>query len=571
MTSHTIRDLLGLLAASLLLFGLGLGARDLWNPNEPVYGLAVQEMFEAGEWLVPTANGEEFVEKPILYYWGALAASHLAGGVNETTLRVPLVLTSTLAVILVYIWLLPALGRRWALITAGLCATEVGFFMAARTIQMDSLVAVATLGAIIPLTRMLDGKLRPSRAWGLAGLAAGLGFAAKGPVGLALPALIWITYCVWSKRSPWMHLSAMPWAVLLFLLVAAPWYVALWATGRSDLVVEFLVNQNFNRYLSPWHHHQPWWYYLKYFFLEFAPWSLFVPLTIGLRSDSDAQRSVTRLAWIWIAVIVLFFSLSSGKRSPYILPIAPAIALLTAQLFSSWIAGKLSLWRARATATVVALLATLISTAGGAFLIYALEGATTVDGVNLRLSIHLATVVLLVSGLSLWSLCIIGMRRPGVQIGGLLAVFFLIYITFTVGVFPALNPLKSARNFGIELNEIVAPDEPIASYRVWQVHAAYPYYAHRTIPSLETVEELNRYWAEAEGFLLVEQQHRIELSQRIPLPEPALSRKIGSKKIFLYSMKGAVHDSAVDRRARLQREGSAVRKLASNRSGDGTP
>ena len=48
------RDLLWLAAAATLLFGVALGARDLWNPNEPIYGLAVREMAERGDWLLPT-------------------------------------------------------------------------------------------------------------------------------------------------------------------------------------------------------------------------------------------------------------------------------------------------------------------------------------------------------------------------------------------------------------------------------------------------------------------------------------------------------------------------------------
>ena len=43
------RELALLAIGSAVLFGLGLGARDLWNPNEPIYGEAVREMAERGE------------------------------------------------------------------------------------------------------------------------------------------------------------------------------------------------------------------------------------------------------------------------------------------------------------------------------------------------------------------------------------------------------------------------------------------------------------------------------------------------------------------------------------------
>jgi len=102
------RDLIGLVLLTTLLFLPGLGARDLWNPSEPAYGRAVAEMAEAGEWLVPTVNGERFLEKPPLYFWMVRLAG-LAGGVNEFTLRLPAFLSAIVATLFVYL-----LGRREA-------------------------------------------------------------------------------------------------------------------------------------------------------------------------------------------------------------------------------------------------------------------------------------------------------------------------------------------------------------------------------------------------------------------------------------------------------------------------
>ena len=72
------RDLVVVGLAAAILFLTALGARDLWNPNEPTYGRGVAEMAESGTWLMPTVNGLVFAEKPILYFWMARAASVLA-------------------------------------------------------------------------------------------------------------------------------------------------------------------------------------------------------------------------------------------------------------------------------------------------------------------------------------------------------------------------------------------------------------------------------------------------------------------------------------------------------------
>ena len=78
----TRRDLCLLLLLAVSMFVPWLGARDLWNPNEPIYGQAVVEMAQQGEWLIPSVNGIPFLEKPILYFWSARIAG-VIGGVNE--------------------------------------------------------------------------------------------------------------------------------------------------------------------------------------------------------------------------------------------------------------------------------------------------------------------------------------------------------------------------------------------------------------------------------------------------------------------------------------------------------
>ena len=70
-------DALILVLLSGFLFFVALGARDLWNPNEAIYGRATVEMAERGDWLIPTVNGKVFAEKPIFYYWSALSAAKL--------------------------------------------------------------------------------------------------------------------------------------------------------------------------------------------------------------------------------------------------------------------------------------------------------------------------------------------------------------------------------------------------------------------------------------------------------------------------------------------------------------
>ena len=282
------RDLIWLAVGAGLLFVLFLGGRDLWNPNEPLYGRAVVEMERQGEWLVPTVNGLTFDEKPILYYWLALVAVKVTGVVNERTLRLPGALAGVACVLLVYLLGFAFAGRNRARLSAALFATSYVIFWECRTVQMDILVTLACLGAVLAVPASgcasgrpgrLDrcrrrrrarfpcqgtdrGRLSRHRGAALAGLDTTLELLRPGPLALGAVA---------------------------FVAVAAPWFVWLWAAGQSDFVIEVLYRQNFTRFSDPWDHQNPWWYFLIHFWPDFAPWAFFVPLAI--RAGGGPRRA----------------------------------------------------------------------------------------------------------------------------------------------------------------------------------------------------------------------------------------------------------------------------------------
>jgi hypothetical protein len=60
---------------------------NFWAPVEPRYGEIVRVMFAKDEWIVPTVNGGIYTDKPVFFFWLALVASKIAGGVSEWTVR----------------------------------------------------------------------------------------------------------------------------------------------------------------------------------------------------------------------------------------------------------------------------------------------------------------------------------------------------------------------------------------------------------------------------------------------------------------------------------------------------
>ena len=248
------RDRLALTALVLLLTLPALGARDLWNPNEPTYGLAVREMIAADSWLIPTVNGERFLEKPPLFFWLARGASALLGEA-PFALRLPSVLAAWLGVLSVF-----SIARRFGERRSGWIAAGVFFSLAAvaqtaRQVQMDLLLTSCVAAALALALSEKRGRAL------LAGLALGAGVLAKGPVAILAFGLPWL-----ALRLPWRRL---PEVTLGLVLAVMPWLSALAIQGELGVLNEMFFRQSVTRYLDAWDHAQPAWYYLKYLWIDF--------------------------------------------------------------------------------------------------------------------------------------------------------------------------------------------------------------------------------------------------------------------------------------------------------------
>jgi len=522
-------DLLGLAVVSLCFFFVALGARDLWNPNEPVYGRAVVEMEENGSWTIPTVNGRVFAEKPILYFWAARAASSVLGGVDELSLRVPSALSAIASVLLTYLLVLPYVGRRRALWASALFATLYQVFWAARAVQMDILVLISTLGVVLPLTRRMDFGLRPARAWAWAGLAAGLGFAAKGPVSLVLPAIVIAGYALARGKLRILVEPQMLIGVAVAVAAGSPWFILLWLDGETAFLYEVLWRQNFQRFVNAWDHDQPWWYFLEYLWLDYAPWAWLLPAAWFLAPKDEGERRLHRLSWIWIAGIVVFFSLSDSKRAPYILPVAPAVAVLAAAVVDRWVAGRLENKSRVAAIVALALLATLLLVGGIGVLVAPLEIPPALVSVA-----SVVGALLAVTG----AFTVFGILRrkrfPRLAPSALLAGVTALFLVAAVWALPATDPLKSARVFSETMNVRVG-DGTLASFGLWDWRSGYSYYADRSIDSLEDETELRRFWEETEKpFVLVEDRH-VDVVSALPDAELVEQRRIGSRTASLFT------------------------------------
>lgn len=304
--------------------------RPLMLPDEGRYVGVAWEMLRSGDWLTPTLNGLPYFHKPPLFYW-ITAASMSVFGLHEGAARAAPLLGAWTAGMALYLFV----RRWWSEVDARralvVLAVQPLFFLGGQFANLDMLVA----GCITATTLLLaDAALsietaRPHRA-ALAGAyaMAALGLLAKGLIGFVLPALVIGLWLVLRRR--WRTLARLLWwpGALLFVAIAAPWFLAM-QQRYAGFLDYFFVVQHFKRFTETgFNNAQPFWFYPALLIACSLPWWPWARAAWRQSTTTDGPRAPVRLLMVvWLVAVVVFFSLPHSKLVGYILPAVPPLAL----------------------------------------------------------------------------------------------------------------------------------------------------------------------------------------------------------------------------------------------------
>ena len=346
-------------------FGLTL---PLVGPDEPRYAQVAREMFERGDWITPTLGGFDWFEKPALLYWLEIASYKLFG-VNEFAARFGSAIFGLGTIFC--LWILGRFSAAenteqmrkdeivndfsktsvaeknfawWLVLTA---STSIGLIVFSRGASFDIILT-------FPLTAALAGFFIFDRSKRKSGFTfhlplfifyffIGVALIAKGLVGIVFPFSIVAFYYLLSRKTPSKaFLLSLFWGTILSLAIASVWYLPMYQANGWKFIDEFFIQHHFQRFTSDkYQHHQPFWFFLLVLPLMTLPWlpfflasifDYFKSQTINRRIQHSAlstQHSALRtFAFAWLAVPLVFFSLSGSKLPGYILPALPAAMIL---------------------------------------------------------------------------------------------------------------------------------------------------------------------------------------------------------------------------------------------------
>lgn len=448
-----------MLAIVVFLLFRGLGSVGLTGADEPRYAQIAHEMLAHHDWVTPQLNGEPWLEKPPLYYWGAMVSFEVFG-VHDWAARVPSACWALLMVAAIYFQ--TRRFRRGAEISAVLItATCAGLDIFSHAASTDIGLAACFVVAMLGWQSWFESR---DKRWLLQFyFFLGFGVIAKGPIAVGLAGLIIATFLV-MRREPRLALRTI-WlpGVALFFAVTLPWYFEVQRSNPSFTRV-FFLEHNLERFGTNLYHHQhPVWYYVPVLLALLAPWSIlaFFAFSTAIRDalsggvgSEDRNGGYRSFLIVWAIVPLVFFSFSKSKLPGYILPAVPAITILTADYLRQLAKRDLPraiAWSHGAGCGLLVVITLIVLRRLGAF-----QHHYAVDPLTIGVALAMLLAIYLIPRKATAALVSLSTLTPLLLIGAIIEA-------------PAtalIDSCYSSRSAAVELQQLIENQEPVAVFEV---------------------------------------------------------------------------------------------------------
>ncbi len=499
-----------------------LGYASLLDPDEAHYAELTREMLHSGSWLVPLLDGKPYIDKPVLFHWLQGACVILLGE-TEFAARLPSAIAA-LVLFAVTRWAGAALlGAEAGSLGVVMFATIPATFALASIALFDMVFACFLFGG---LGCLLVAAIRGGERVEVCGYALlTLAVMTKGPVALVL-VFLWIVAAIAISARTRQAIGGLHWKLGLFCvaLAASPWFV--WMHGRfgSEFVGGYLLAGNlfyFTRPLDFSARAVSHTFYVRAFSGAFFPWSA---VTIGrgldiLRRRAHLIETAEALLWLWVLVVVGFFSIARFKLDHYIFPAAPACCLIAARAWRDAADDRRRAWNATRIAVLVIAGILIV---GGSF------GSVYLSELDLQLP-WMAIVLpltLVAGGICLMFQCARLQWRVPYSAMALVATLLASYATVVVIGFPALEKMRPTARLAMQLRRATAGDAPVGLYELERWRGSLRYYLNRPIERLATVDDARAFFSRPQTvYAIMLRRHYIALREEGIAVYPIIARR----------------------------------------------
>jgi 4-amino-4-deoxy-L-arabinose transferase-like glycosyltransferase len=341
--SSNRRAVFMLVIASLIAFVPGVFQIPPIDRDEPHFAQKAKQMIETGDYVDLRFQGEAHYTKPVGMYWlqAAVVKTAEALGVPGARLtiwlyRLPSLFGAAGAVLATYWCALAFVDRRGAALAALMMVGSTLLGAEARLARADAMLLFAVAAAMSVLARAYlfsrDDKIaRPGWVpltvfW--TALAAGI--LVKGLVIVMIVGLTAATLSIIDRSVRWLQELRPLYGVVWLVVLVLPWFIAIYARTGNAFLVNSVVHDTLGKIANSQESHgAPPGYYFVLFFATFFPASILAGLAAAAVWAKRREAPI-RFLLAWLVPSWLVFELAVTKLPHYVMPLYPAIAILTA-------------------------------------------------------------------------------------------------------------------------------------------------------------------------------------------------------------------------------------------------
>ena len=454
--------------------------------------------------------------------------------------------------------------QRIGLLAGLVLATSIKFLVVSRRVSFDGLLTLFLLLSLFCFYKGFLQKEKGAKYFLVSYFFMSIATITKGPIGFALPFLIIFTFiCILKIKYHYTEFHTrdlhIGWGIVIVFIIPILWVYGIYIQGGWEHTKEVVFTQNIGRTVNSWSHKRPFYYFFIQFPLFFLPWSVFIPAVIlyylkATRkkiypnidnmnkhySNSGQQNSCASrpyfnpgfiLITVWFLVVFTFFSIMSGKKSTYILPLYPA-----ASLFIAWFLDFFIILPAEDKLKKMGLI-----TFKCAYILLIFIGIAFPAWVYYYYCENFLSIL----PLPLIFICVIFISYKNIFESKITKAlkhsFILILITVMLGsclIIPLFNNLKSAKPFCNKINNVMDDNDKLAFLSFFR--AAYLFYTKNDkVEVIKDMKKLNEFMGSKERVYLLLKDYHLELLIKGVNSKvfTVLEGNIGHRKMVLVSNK----------------------------------
>jgi 4-amino-4-deoxy-L-arabinose transferase-like glycosyltransferase len=498
MSIHFSKRLWVVAILSLIVFTSNIWGTSIYILDESKNAGCAMEMYQNDDWIVPTFNGELRTDKPVLHYYFMKTAYWLFG-VNSFAARIGSALMGVLTVLTVFLFTRRIVHERAAFFAALILVSSIQMAIQFHLAVPDPyLLFLLTLAW---LSFYYGWSTQRRRFLYLFYVSAGLAFLTKGPVAVVFSALIVFVFLIVRGRLNWQQIRALrlPEGIALFCVIALPWYYLVWRDTQGEWIDQFFFKHNVGRFTKTMEGHGG--FPLASFVILLGgliPFSFFLPQVLRRLWHARADNAYLVFCAVAMITVVMFFAFSRTILPTYIEPALPFAAIVTGVFFGrmkNYVPDTSKLWISALVYLIIALLLPVVG-----FIALA-QDPSLADLAWMSIAFIILPAGAVVGYLFLRRLNYSAMVLAYVSS---LVVFLLAFFYVLFPIIDSRNPVRKS------ITLLKDPAKPIVYYK--DFNPAYIFALRQTIPSVKSVEDIEKLKATSPGFYLItEKDHLLEL------------------------------------------------------------